>query len=218
MNTTLALGCFVLCVIQIGCTTMRKVVDPDLPAVYMGRFDSCDAGEGWGRMSLKRGARQISSEFEWLLKGRFQARLTNPFGQTILDISRDNNGLRKKGTLSLQWPEIDVNEQGFFLVDGQWIGVRFDEMICLLKQKWPHDWLGKVVGSKPMKTGYLISAQDEGRIIRLVLKGQSAGCASFSWNAFWFFAPQKITACLIEGQSRLVVDFSDYRLIWDREP
>ena len=123
-------------------------------------------------------------------RSKWTYELSSTFGQTLFGISRQDGPPKVYGILAETGPKIEVEGSDFISVDGHLVGLKIDELPCILAGTLPFGWrasLRQVVGKEST-----FGTRDDDRVIEVALTDLDATrpsfCATVSWRAYFFFS------------------------------
>ena len=159
-----------LCTIGVylsACVSLPKSRPTQLPIVLSEQFSSCSNIDGGVLLLVRKaGASVVAMNIDWLSESTNSWALEggDAFGSTLFRLEYDAPAKRfdLKGLLS-GLLDLTVHENGHLVVDGFEIGIRPEEIPCLLKMRWPQGWLSgmeKVLDKRGQDDWDYLSAKD----------------------------------------------------------
>ena len=209
-----------------ACQTTNNYLNPQLPAGLSDYFHSCSQGDGSVHMRLRKESEYLGDvNLEWFAadKKPFVYQVYEPLGRTVLSLQYDKG--RKHVVVSGSWssalPPLSVDEDGFILMDKKRIGLKYEEVPCLLRFKFPAIWLTKVTRSFADHEGVKLDIRENLRTAKLILKPSNlnkslTACAHIEWNAYWGFVTSRYDLCYDYGSRNKAVltGLNGYSLEW----
>ncbi len=178
-----------------GCQTMPTRHDIKVPAVLDPLFILCLPGDG--AMTLEAfddGQVLGSGESEWVAQatGDWDLEVSNSVGQAMLKVARRGESIRPEGRLAAKLPEFGVDSHGFLEVDGHLIGVKADELPCMLNFGLPRAWMALADDLEISGSTAKLHFSDEVRSIAVTAKalgqkGKERVCTELTWRTFLWF-------------------------------
>ena len=216
----------VLIALTQACQTTSGYLTPHLPAGISDYFHSCSQGDGSVHMRLRKEGDYIGDvNLEWFaVDGRpFIYQVYEPLGRTVLSIQYDK-GRRfflVTGSWSSALPPLNVDEDGFLLLDQKRIGVKYAEIPCFLQFKFPTLWLRKVTRQSADEEGVRLQVTDDSRSIKLSLRHAEARkpqtvCAHIEWKSYWGIVTSTYELCYDYNNRHkgMLSGLSGYSLEW----
>jgi|GEM_PF-2831734 hypothetical protein len=164
-----------------ACTTLPKYKDVQLPAYALSYFSECTSREGAVTFALAQNAQTSGNlDMEWTSNPRAEWTLASysPIGQTLFQVEFSKNPLRlnKTGRQSAMIEDLDVDGDGYIRFKGQLLGMKAEEIGCLLDMKLPRTWLKQVVDLSTEDQGLRLDLIDRERrtSLRLAKHGSSS--------------------------------------------
>ena len=215
-----------LCWIVAACQTTIGYVTPQLPADVSGHFHSCASGEGSVHMRLRKDGDYLGDiNVEWFAAtGKpFVYQVYEPLGRTVLSIQFDKAAhlLSVSGSWASGLPPIAVDEEGFLLLDQKRVGIKYSEIPCFLRYKFPMVWLSKVTGFSNNDDTLRLYISDKSRSIILALKRSgpktaSTFCAKIEWKSYFGIVTSNYDLCYDDSHRHkaTVTGLGAYTLEW----
>ena len=207
-----------------------KAIDPvskiPISKSFLSFFDTCYPSEGGRRiMWLKEEAPLAEGRLDWIASHKisWQTQLSDPFGMILLDLkwSKTPPAFRQEGKLMKKIPELAVNKEGFWQANDVMVGLKAEEIPCLLKGKFPISWRDMIYEKSEDKNTSTFYISEASRKIDISFQRASKGskntaCALFQWNQFLGIKTGKINWCItrFHEQSRLDMP-GEHTLIWE---
>lgn len=189
----------------VGCQTIPKSIDVNLPVAVHDVFDTCQNGEGSLHAEVsKDGENRGAADLDWVIKGKgtWITEVYNPLGQTVLRLAYQEgaSAFQLSGPLRHELPEITIQKDRFVAVDGHFTGLKSEEIACLLKFKMPRDWLDNVKRVDSTEEYLTLDIRDQSRQIKMDFTGINRQdpfqvCAQISWSQFLGFGKAGYTIC-----------------------
>lgn len=193
------------------------------PEDFAEGFSSCSNGEGelLARL-LDQGQVVDTVPLDWVAweqKG-WAIEGTSPFGQTLFRLKYDSSdsSFQTSGALA-KLPQMATNEDGYLMVDGQWVGLRPQEIPCFLQSKLPKAWLERVVEWKRSAHELVFITQEKNRAmyVRVEVDEQNSlnFCSRIIWNYYWGIVTREVQVC---GSNYItsIRGLEDYRLEFEQ--
>ncbi len=215
-----------------SCATTASYKTVKLPAYAGAYFSECTNKDGSISIEVYESSKvqQIfDADFSADGSGDFSLASYSPLGQTLfqIDYSAKAKAFKQTGKPFEAFQNLAVDKENVLTLDGHDLGLRADEVACLLNQKLPQRWLKKIVGeeSDAHKTHYII--HDADRVITVNLpktgsKGDESWSAKIDWSLYWGFKKLSLDVKLLRNEQALVLhanqfDAVDVRIIAQEE-
>ncbi len=179
----------------VSCQTIQSFQDVQLPAYAGVYFSECRHQDGAVRFSIGgQGPEQERLDAEWASRsnGDWSLASYSPFGQTLLQVSYQEvpASLAVKAKEATPLQNLTLDPDGFLRFDGQRIGIKADEVACLLEMKLPRAWLKKVIAQNQEPENLQIEVDDGERKIDLKLgkhglKQEWVWMFDVRWSMYW---------------------------------
>ncbi|SME87739.1 hypothetical protein [Pseudobacteriovorax antillogorgiicola] len=187
-----------------ACQT-TSYIEPKLPIAVERLFSTCSQGEGNVFLSVRdQGQYLFGTEMDWVANGSqaWSLEAYNSFGQTV---GRVHGDLQKPGLL-LSLPAIDagqvsVDENKSIYIQGHYIGIKLDEIPCLLTGRIPKSWQANITSYEETQKGAKLAFHHGNRNISLILndlaKVRPSFCADYQWSEYMGFVNHQFEHCFL---------------------
>lgn len=170
-----------------SCTTIPPYKKIRLPAFVGSYLSECTGKDGTVSIELSEAGKIVQIlDADWTTEasGNWGVASYSPLGQTLFQIeyNKNSSSLRKTGQQAEGVNKLDVSKEGILTFDGHEVGLRADEVGCVLSQKIPQKWISQVVGEKVEKESLVYIIRDKNRTINLTI-GKHGSRNEFSWKA-----------------------------------
>ncbi|MBM4253266.1 MAG: hypothetical protein FJ146_14950 [Deltaproteobacteria bacterium] len=192
-----------------GCQTLAPMPPPTVPKAVFPYFGRCNPGDGAASAQVFRNGDILgSAEVSWIARDLdfWELEVTDPLGNTILGAKHQAAQIRLRGALASRVPVIQVGSANRVLVGGDFVGIKADEVPCMLHARFPQSWLAYVQDVMQEGDYQVLTIDDGARTINARLptrEGDTPPCAHVSWRHHWLFR-ETMNWCLPRGQSRVV--------------
>jgi hypothetical protein len=212
-------------VIFVGCQTGGgvKLGEVKVPAVLDPLFILCVPGDGATTLQVFDSGQLLGSgEAEWLAKvpGEWDVEVSNAVGQTMLKLQRRPGGVKAEGKLAAKVPQLGVDPKGYLVVDGHQIGLKADEIPCLLNFGLPRGWMNQTTGLSVSDRRTVVDFADPVRTMTVTatdlgVRSKEKVCTDLSWRTFLWFH-DTLTWCQAPSGKReaTLTGVGDYSLKW----
>lgn len=193
-----------------GCATIPRDKPLALKDQWQSYFKLCAPQDGAHSIQLFHEGNLVgAAELEWIARGDqdWEVDITNNLGQRLgrlvayppkatknLNKSppQDRIKLSSQSQLIKKLPPVEMEPDGFLVIDDYWIGMKAGELSCMLAGHLPVAW-AKNLASASEKTGELhMEFEDDERTLTATVRGlpttqQIQICATSEWRNFWVF-------------------------------
>ncbi len=207
----------------VGCQTVAPSGDVKVPAVLDPLFIPCQPGDGATTMQVFDGGQLLGSgEAEWLAKApqTWDVEVSNAVGQTMLKLTRRIGEVKSEGKLAQRVPRLGVTGAGYLEVDGHLVGLKADEIPCLLNFGLPRPWLTQVANLEVSDRRTVVAFVDPVRSMTVTAtdfgdRSKERVCTELTWRSFlWFY--DTLTWCQAPSGKReaTLKGVGDYSIKW----
>lgn len=206
-----------------SCATTAGYKDIKLPAYAGAYFSECSGKDGSLSIEMYENGK-VSQVFDadWSADSNSDYSLASysPLGQTLfqLDYSAKQKSFKQTGKPLGALETLKVGSNSMLELEGHQIGLRADEVTCLLNHKLPQRWLKKIVAedSTPKHTRFII--KDSDRTIRISLpksggKSEESWQAKIDWSLYWGLKRLSLDMKLLRNEQALVMQASPFEKI-----
>ncbi len=207
----------------VGCQTVAPSGDVKVPAVLDPLFIPCQPGDGATTMQVFDGGQLLGSgEAEWLAKAPqvWDVEVSNAVGQTMLKLARRTGGVTADGKLAGKVPKLSVNGDGYLEVDGHLVGLKADEIPCLLNFGLPRPWMTQVANLEVSDRRTVVDFVDAVRTMTVTAtdlgdRNKERVCTELTWRSFLWFH-DTLTWCQAPSGKReaTLTGVGDYSIKW----
>jgi hypothetical protein len=174
----------------VGCVATGPKESRTLPASMESYFRICNPLSGAMVVrALDDGNLLGSSEMEWSSSDSgWRIDLSNAAGFNLATLINTGRNLTRTGEHAGRLPPMSVDAEGFLEVDGNFVGIKAQEVPCLLASALPRSWIPliyMVEGNQDSR--FKISIEDDERDI--IVRTRNLGhpekeqiCAEISWR------------------------------------
>lgn len=207
--------------VLVGCVTGGPKEPGNMPIQYAPLFKACAPADGGAIVTvLEDGVRRGSATLDWIAKaGLFQAELTGPIGQTLLTMTLAEGGpVKIAGSVRRDWPPMKVTKDGFFEVDGHFVGLKTTEVACVFQAALPPGWLMKFSYSQKDGVQQRLTFADGKRDMTVTFQESGSYCAEVAWSVMLIFK-RSLSWCVTTRDAPKngnVQGLGDYSLEWTK--
>lgn len=207
----------------IGCQTIPKnpFRTDSLPLPFKKRFTTCYPSDGSLEIAYFSENLPVFSELTLDYIGTnsnpFIGEISTPLGKTILKMEYDQS---KNLLLWNYKPEyrdtkIQLDEKGYLTWNGQFTGLKLNELMCIFKNSWPSSWLTKGTHFIKKPKYYKLFVHYEDREIQLTYNTKSIliECAKITWSYALGMFPQKIKICQYPKAQKGTLNYDSKNLL-----
>lgn len=215
-----------------SCATTASYKTVKLPVYGAAFFSECAGKDGSISIeTYERGKIQQSFDADWNSdpNGNYSLASYSPLGQTLFQLDYDSKlkTFKQTGKPLKVLEDVKVGKQNMLEVDGHKVGVRTDEVTCLLNQKLPQRWLKRIVAESTDAQGTRYIVEDSDRTIEIYLpkaglKNEENWSAKINWSLYWGLKDLDLKIRLLKAEQALVLhtnqfDTVDLRIIPQEE-
>ncbi len=205
----------------VSCATTETYKPIQLPAFAGAFFSECAGKDGSISIEIfSSGKVQQIFDADWTsdVNGDWGLASYSPLGQTMfqLDFMHKPQTFKQSGKSFADLESLAVGNQHVLSLNGHEIGLRADEVTCLLNHKIPQRWLKKIVSdvSTSKEIQYVIS--DSGRTINLSLnkhgnRSEEYWKADIAWSLYWGFKKMQLSVRLLRDEQALVIHSDQFQ-------
>ena len=197
-----------------ACQTIPVYQEVQLPVFAGVYFSDCRQQDGAVTFSFARqGLEHERLDAEWASRanGDWSLASYSPFGQTLLQVSYQKQPIALTVSTKQATPlqALDVDKDGFLRFDRHRIGIRADEVACLLEMKLPRDWLRQVTKQSQDREALQLEVDDGQRHVtvklgRHGLKQEWTWMFDVSWSMYWGMRSETLRFELKQGSELLL--------------
>lgn len=216
-------GILVFSLSLAGCATTQSYKPIQLPAFAGAYFSECSGKDGSVSIELfSEGRVHQIFDADWTSdeNGDFGLASYSPLGQTLfqLDYSQKQDAFRQTGKPFAGLEKLAVGRRHLVSLDGHEIGLRTDEIACLLNHKIPQRWLKKIVAETSSANEVQYVVADSDRSIRLSLnkhgnRSEEYWKADINWSLYWGFKKLSLSVRLLRDEQALVIHSDQFEKI-----
>ena len=198
-----------------GCTTTEAYQTIQLPAFAGALFSECSGKDGSISIEMfSAGKVQQIFDADWTSdpNGDWGVASYSPLGQTLfqMDFSQKDQVFKQTGRTFEELGSLAVGSNHLLSLGGHDIGLRTDEVSCLLNHKIPMRWLKRIVSESDTanEKNYVIA--DSSRIIKLALnkhgnRSEEYWKATIDWRLYWGLKKLQLTVRLLRDEQALII-------------
>lgn len=209
-----------LSLLMASCATTANYKTVKLPAYAGAYFSECTGKDGSVSIEMyESGKVQQIFDADWSADDRGDIGLASysPLGQTLfqLDYSHKTKAFRQSGKPFKVFENLTVGKQNILEIDGHEIGLRSDEIGCLLNQRLPQRWLKRIVDEKSDSVATRYTILDADRKITVSLpknsnRSEERWSATIDWSLYWGFKTLALDIRLLKSEQALVLHASQF--------
>lgn len=201
----------VLILLLTSCQTVQPVEDLGLSIPVQRLFQKCSS-KGGGLVLQSRDSKVVFPELmiDWVSKteSTWMLETFDAIGRSVLNIDFAAPVLVVDGPLASKLPQITSDSEGFFLVDGQFMGLKVKEIPCLLQGALPEEWMLssaiKKVENKKVHIKFI--EQDRNITVRFDnIEKPYQICSRFEWSYFLGLRKASLVWCFLNDKSKKTV-------------
>ncbi len=193
----------VMAVYLFGCQTLPKFDPGSLPPRLTGHFQPCYPSDGGLEVhTFLNGQRSMVFSLDWKSDkpGVLRADAVDILGRTILEIGVADREIQLAGRGAATIPPLSADDEGYLAVGGHRVGVRIDELACLLGFRLPRFWLDQAVSFNPGAEASELVILDHNRKVFLTFYHDYVYrtdriCAQLQWKSMWGLRTDSVTWC-----------------------
>lgn len=194
------------CMILLSsCQTIPKSISPKLPITVERLFSSCSHADGSGYLKFENsGDLNFGTEIDWVAKNEqsWHAEAYNSFGQTIGRINARLDPPNLKVSIPrVNTESLSVDEGGRLLYDGHFVGLKANEIPCLLIGKIPSDWKDNIIAYKQVNNSAEFRIVHDGRKLQISInhldRERASFCSYYSWTEYMGLVNYKFEHCFL---------------------
>ncbi|MEN9834665.1 MAG: hypothetical protein RL011_858 [Pseudomonadota bacterium] len=191
-----------------GCQTLMPPPPAAVPRAVFPYFGRCNPSDGAASVQVFRNGDLVgSAEVNWVARDLdfWELEVTDPLGTTILGAKHQTAQISTRGKVAGRVPQVQVDGANRVFVGGDFVGVKADEVPCILNARFPQSWLGHVQDVEQDGEMHVLTIDDGSRTITARLPppdGSAPVCAKVAWRHHWLFR-ETMNWCLPRGNSRL---------------
>lgn len=218
MRTLLVLG-----LLLQGCQTTAPSGDVKVPAVLDHLFIPCQPGDGATTLQVFDSGHLLGSgEAEWIAKGpgTWDVEVSSAVGSTMLKLQRRTGEVKAEGKLAAKVPKLAVNGNGFLEIDGHFVGLKADEIPCLLNFGLPRPWMTQAAALELSDRRTVVDFVEPSRTMTVTAtdlgnRTREKVCTELSWRSFLWFH-DSLTWCQAPSGKReaTLSGVADYSIKW----
>jgi hypothetical protein len=204
-----------------GCASFQAEEPITVKEHWLPYFKTCTPQDGAHTVQLFRDGHLLgAAELEWIAStdNNWVIEITNNLGQRLARIagmpkplkkqakypSNERVKLHSESLLLKKWPPVEKEPDGFLVVDDHWVGLKGDEVPCVLSGQLPLSWAKNLIQVEEDSSQISMEFADDERTLtakivslpaaplkREVALGESFPhiqiCTTSSWTSFLFF-------------------------------
>ncbi len=216
----------------LGCATSQNYRNVQLPAYAGAFFSECSGKDGSVSFELfTQNKVQQVFDADWSADadGNWGLASYSPLGQTLfhLEYSQQDQKFKQSGRPIEDLGTLTVGDHRIVSLNGHEIGLRADEVTCLLSHKLPGRWLKRIVDENNTAQETVYTIVDSGRKIHLSLdkkmkRTSDAWRATIDWSLYWGLKSMRLSVKLLRDEQALVLhsdqfEQHDIRIITQEE-
>jgi hypothetical protein len=211
---------FLVVLISLPSCQKEEIVPVVLQSETAERFSTCFPGDGGLRVSVDKNAAKVDTimkfrgqkkqgdvalekiQLDWLAKknGEWTVEVTDPLGRKLIRLHYNLRAIEETGPLRGRIPHVAVNKNKMLQLDNHDIGIRVDEIPCLLAFRTPQMWAHLVTKAEQHLNKDVLLIESNSRNIKNVFYGKKKDqpkktCALISWSSFLGLHTSKIMWC-----------------------
>jgi hypothetical protein len=214
---------FVVISILTSCVTSPPKLDVQLADKTEAYFARCLPSDG--AMQLEVNSRKNKVHFtsagEWLgeTADAYKLQMSDPLGQTLLQLEVGNNALGISGVVAKKLPVITVDDEGFMQVSGHRVGIKAVELPCLFNLSFPQEWREHLVSRKVKADRDIVRMRMEQREVTVSFpRREGQVCAQLKWWRMWGLISHEFSWCIDKKKNEATMHLpDDWHLRWQRE-
>ena len=206
-----------------SCVTVESHKPVQLPAFAGAYFGDCAGKDGSVSIEMfSEGKVQQIFDADWTsdASGDWGIASYSPLGQTLfqLDFSQKKQAFKQTGKTFAGLENLSVGRQHLLSFNGNEIGLRTDEVSCLLNHKLPQKWIQKIVSQSenPNEIEYVIA--DGKRTIHLALAkhgnhSEEYWKANINWSLYLGLKKLQLSVRLLRDEPALIIHSDQFEKI-----
>jgi|GEM_PF-5693577 len=184
-----------------SCETTKFLTANDVPPVFLEVFEPCFPRSGVNDLEsvgiFGNGVSPVVQlAFESKNEGQVGIEVAAEIGPALLALNIASRKLEKDGIFSGIADPLSVGDDGRLLYKRYFIGLRDDEIACVIAGRLPAAWLSKITNVQKNAERQQVEIKHDGRTIqiafdKLATPKKRSFCADISWRvAAGFFQPE----------------------------
>jgi hypothetical protein len=211
-------GILALSLILLGCATTQAYKPIQIPAFAGAYFSECSGKDGSVSIEMfSEGKVQQIFDADWTSDGSgdFGMASYSPLGQTLfqIDYNQKQKEFKQSGKTFPVFEKLASGDSQIISVDGHEIGLRTDEIGCLLNHKIPQRWLKKIVAETDSANEIQYMIADSDRSIRLNKHGNRSEeywKADIKWSLYLGLKKLSLSIRLLRGEQALILHSNQF--------
>jgi hypothetical protein len=207
----------------VSCATTHDYKAIQLPAFAGAFFSECSGKDGSVSIEVfSSGKVQQIFDADWTsdANGDWGVASYSPLGQTLfqLDYVQKQQAFKQTGKPFAGLDSLSVGSKQIISLEGHEIGLRTDEIACLLNHKIPQRWLKKIVSETVTANDIKYLVIDSDRKINLSLNKHGNRTDEYwktdiSWSLYWGLKTVKVSARLLRDEQALVLQSDQFEKV-----
>ncbi len=203
----------------LSCQTLPPKITPDqIPKKYHELFERCYPGSDQARVTIKnsegvygQGLLDWESANQW----HWGFQIFSPWGEALAVGAYENQTFKFSGFLEELNRRVTKNKSDMIAFDDYELPILVHEVPCLLKMKWPEDWLSQnLIYAQDEKDSYEMLIKDSWRNIKILFNKEPTvltSCVNLERKSFFSFFSQELSLC---QTMNLQDDLSSFKIEW----
>jgi hypothetical protein len=154
-------------------------------------FSRCLPSDGALQLEInsKENKMHFTSSGEWLGENVdvYKVQLSDPLGQTLLQLDAVPDAIKLSGVVAEKLPELGIDDEGFLSIEGHRIGLKSVELPCLFKSSFPLAWKDALVERRVEETQEVLRIRMEKRQVTVKLPRGSDGQIQVTLEWWWMW-------------------------------
>ncbi|MBC7660391.1 MAG: hypothetical protein H7249_11885 [Chitinophagaceae bacterium] len=206
-----------------SCATTETYSPVQLPAFAGAYFSDCTGKDGSVSMELfSEGKVEQIFDADWTAdaNGDFGLASYSPLGQTLfqLDFVHKSQTLKTTGKSFANLENLAVGDRRLVEYNGHSIGLKTDEIACLLNHKLPQRWTQKIVSHDETAENIEYVIVDSKRTIRLSLakhgnRSEVFWKANINWSLYMGLKKLQLSVRLLRDEPALVLHSDQFEKV-----
>lgn len=193
---------------------------------YLKFFDRCYPSEGGGRIILEKEKTPLAeARLDWVARDHksWHSQLSDPFGMILLEQKwrKRPPSFSQEGKLVNQIPNLKINNGGFWEADGIMIGLKAEEVPCLLEGKFPIAWRDMIYKKEESKIASTFYISESARKVEITFSRSNnklnKACALFLWKHFFGMRTGRINWCIANSHKKSELEIpGNHTIKWEK--
>jgi hypothetical protein len=170
-----------------------------------GHFAQCLPSDGSMQLNVTsmENKKRIETSAEWLgeTTDAYQLLLSDPLGQTLLSFEVEQNKSKLSGSAARKLPRINLDQEGYFQIQGNRLGLKATELPCIFNLTFPQEWQDSISDRWLEGDMEIVRVtMDQRQVTLRIPRGKDVEkrpvCANLKWWRYWGLVTREISWCV----------------------